>query len=290
MLYGIFGMEEKMKKVLWVVLAVFFGMAIGCSNPTGGDGLKEENLAKVVISLPVSNGNRIVGLTATKTYTNYYEAQFRKNNGSGNYTYYSASATSSDSSIEVSIPEGTYDILLLAGYENGHTLNGEPYPILLASSYKQNEVISLGAPNEINMTLATIDVDLVVNDSITVASEFNATIVVDTKNPFIVITSSNFPKIVYSYGSTTGTYYSNNITLSGNVYTANYNTFTAPLTIGTGSMKITIEQFYPFGSNSSQWSMAEYSDDDLGGYYSKTINFIEGQAMPEVIINIAWPE
>jgi hypothetical protein len=264
---------------------------VGCSNPNSEDNrLEESGLAKVVIPLPANNQTRSVGLTATKTHTNYYEAQFRKNNGGSNYVYYSASATSSDTAIEVNIPEGTYDILLLAGYENGHTLNGKAYPILLASSYKQSEIISLGTPNEINMELATIDVDLVVDSSIPVASEFSATIVIDTKNPYIVITSANFPKIVYNNGNTEGTYYSNNITVNDNVYTANYGTFTASLVIGTGSMKITIEQFYPFGSQSSQWSIAEYGDDDLGGYYSKTINFIEGQAMPDVIINITWPE
>jgi hypothetical protein len=274
----------------FILMVLSFVGVVGCSNPnSGGNGLEELDLAKVVIPLPRSSQSRSVGLTATKAYTNYYEAQFRKNNGGSSYVYYSASATTSDTAIEVNIPEGTYDILLLAGYENGHTLNGKAYPILLASSYKQSETISLGEPNEIDMELATIDVDLVVDSSIPVASEFNATIVVDTKNPFIVITSANFPKIVYN-GSTEGTYYSNNITVNGNVFTANYGTFTAPLVIGIGTMKITIEQFYPFGSQSSQWSMATYSDNDLGGYYSKTINFTEGQAMPDVIINITWPE
>jgi hypothetical protein len=280
----------KGKSIFRLVLMAVCAVIMGCTNPdTTVDSLEEKNLTKVIIPLP-SAGGRTVGLTSTEAHTNYYEAQFRKNNGGGNYVYYSSSATSSDTTIEISIPEGTYDIMLLAGYENGHTLNGKPYPILLASSYKQNEVISLGVTNEINMVLATIDVDLFVDSTISVASEFDATIVVNTKNPFIGITGANFPKIVYSYGSTVGTYYSSNITVSGNVYTANYNTFTAPLVTGAGSMKITIEQFYPFGSNSSQWSMAEYGDNDLGGYYTKTLNFIEGQEMPEVVISISWPE
>ena len=283
-----------MKKMHLAFCVAACVMALGCSNPhTSSKGeLEVDKLTKVIIPLPSNGQARSVGLEETKTYVNYYEAHFRKNNGSYNYVYYLATATSADTYIEVSIPVGTYDILLLAGYDNNSTkFNGvHPYPLLLASAQKENISITMGAVNQVSMELATIDVDLLVDSTIDVASEFFASIVIDTKNTFIAITMANSPSIEYNNGSNGGRYYHNNITAAGNTYTVDFNTFTAPLAIGNGTMEISIGGFQPFGTELAYWRIADYRDNDLGAYYFKALNFIEGQAMPDVIITITWPD
>ena len=58
-------------------------------------------------------------------------------------------------------------------------------------------------------------------------------------------------------------------------------------------MKIPISVFHPFSSQQSSWMLADYGYygiSDLGAYYFKALNFVEGQAMPDVIITITWPD
>jgi hypothetical protein len=280
-----------MKKAFGFILVVLCGIVMGCSNPNGGDVLEEEALAKIVIPLPKYDQARSVGLTAVKNYTDYFEVYFRKND-SGGYVYYSQSASSSDESIELKIPVGTYDILLLAGYKEENAT-----PVLLASSYVTNKSLILEETNEINMVLATVDVNIICSDTVALGDTFNIHIEVDTKNPLLILSWSNAINEYLKYNNGSEETYKSPTELTNNadVYTLNYGSLTAPLSAGNGSLKASI-RYWAFQDLTHQnmdkkmWMLAEYSNGDLGNYYVKSLNFIEGQGMPDVVINISWPE
>jgi hypothetical protein len=286
-------MKGRLALVLgFVLMALYVAGIAGCSNLNSGDnGLEVAELAKVVIPLPKDAQVRSVGLTNAKNYTDYFEVYFRRND-SGTYVYYSQSASASDASIELNIPVGTYDILLLAGYKGGNT-----NPLLLASSYVMSRSLTLEETNEVNMVLATVDVNIVCSDTVALGDTFNVKIEVDTKNPLLVLSWSNAINegMRYDDGSTETNKSPANLTNDANVYTLNYGSLTAPLSAGNGSLKTSI-RYWAFQDSAHQnmdkkmWMLAEYGNGDLGSHYIKSVNFTEGQGMPDIVINITWPE
>jgi hypothetical protein len=286
-------MKDRLALVLGFVLMALYVLGIaGCSNPNSGDnGLEEAGMAKVVIPLPKNDLVRSVGITNTKNYTDYFEVYFRRND-SGAYVYYSQSASASDESIELNIPIGTYDILLLAGYKGENT-----NPLLLASSYVMSRSLVLEETNEVNMVLATVDVNIVCSETVALGDTFDVKIEVDTKNPLLVLSWANAinERIGYNNGSAETSKGPETLTNDANVYTLNYGSLTAPLSAGNGSLKASI-RYWAFQDSAHQnmdkkmWMLAEHGNVELGSHYVKSVNFTEGQGMPDVVINIAWPE
>ena len=277
-----------MKRMGLVCASISVFLLLGCpiqANDENPDNPPpNEELARVVIPLPDTNNARAVGLTNAKENINFYQVRFRIGS-SGSYTYYSANADASEDSIELSIPVGEYDVLLLAGYK--YPSAGGGY-LLLASSYALNVNIVLGQKNIINLELATIDIDINSPASVGIGEPFSAGVVINAKNP--LITFSNV--IMYftrESGWVTATMSSSQPI--NNVFTYTGANFTSPISVGSGLLEIEI--FLPalFGqAGNERWNAADYTHPTLGQHYWKEINFISGQVMPEIEINITWPE
>lgn len=284
-----------MKKnlLLFIIVVILFFVGCPIENETRGNdnNQNEPNLAKVIIPLPEASRARAVGLINAKNYTNFYQVVFRKDND-GNPIFYQTTAMASEGKIEINIPTGIYDILLLAGCRpDGNT------PLLLASSYILDRSIVLDQVNEINMVLATIDIDIVAPNNVSLAQQFNFEIKIETKNTIINengllyvyyfdgVSSMNAGSSVLKVSDTT-----NEVDLIEKNIFMFKNTAVAPLNPSTGSIRIS-STFYVYNNNNlGNWRIADYNFPDLGSYFEKSINFIDGQVMPEVIMNITWPE
>ena len=103
------------------------------------------NVARVVIPLPDASTVQSIGLDNAREPANYYQVFFRKTESTT--AYYSSFATVAEGRIEIEIPVGTYDILLIAGHKRSNDSN----PLLLASSYVLSRDIVSGKVNRINM-------------------------------------------------------------------------------------------------------------------------------------------
>ena len=209
--------------------------------------------------------------------------------------YYSAYAYSDNGAIEVSIPVGNYDILLFAGYKYSSNT-----PILLASSYVLNRDIVLNQTNVIDMILETFDVDIYAPSSVSVATQFNISVEINTKNPLINLSSNRF-SLYYSIGDN---YYNREgyfNKINNNLYRVTYS-LTAPLQVTTGKILLDDSPSFniirPFNDNdniSTYWFITSYSGpssvDSYFNYLRKSINFILNSAdIPSVDVNIFWPE
>jgi len=289
-----------MKVLSQVFTLIVVGLLIGCNIPTNEenhDGLPPVNstdLVKVVIPLPINNNSRSVGLTEAKNNTNFFEVTFRKISA-GIYVYYSAIATDDDDCIELQIPIGTYDILLFAGNKD---VSFSPTPLLLASSFALNVNIVSTEKNIINMELNTIDININCPENVPIGDTFSISVEIDTKNPLIIIGSSNSTSglgRLYIGDDINGTFLGYWRTdLTNNVLTFSPGTIASPLSVGTGLLKLEFsimgmfENGVPFDYRG--WGIAQYHHPTLGQYYQKSINFFDGQVMPEVEINITWPK
>jgi hypothetical protein len=277
------------EKSLWRMFGAVVALGLvlsGCSSSLSSDEQQQNNteLARVVIPLPTPK-SRAVGLAEAQNYTNYFEVLFRRDD-SGTYIYYSASATIDEGSIEVNIPVGTYDILLLAGNKD------EYYSLVLASSYVLGRSIVLEEVNKIDMVLATVVVDIISPDTVTIGGTFNPRVEINVKNPLLSFyyaglyyegeVSISSPSLLYSNSS------------ENNIWTfTSSEPYIAPLVPTQG--KLFVEQggnTYPSfgGGRGLNWTIANPSHPVLGDHYKKQINFIEGQAIPKVEINVSWPD
>jgi hypothetical protein len=267
--------------LLVIILAYVF---IGCDNGQGPNepNITDPNLARIVIPLPTAPNSRIIGLEDAKNYTNYFEAFFSRTDIDPNW-YHSAGATIQEGKIEVSIPAGTYDILLLAGHKPE-----SQGPLLLASSYVENRDIVLGPVNQIAMELNTLDINIIAPNSVTVTENFMIDVVINTKNPLISFTNGIYLNIVDVYSSGFSTFNS----IEGNLWKASFS-ITAPLSPMETTSYVTLTTTPIFdGINWLVSTNPFYGTGfplELTSHFGRTINFISGQVMPDVEIIITWP-
>jgi hypothetical protein len=282
----------KNTKLLLAMLGMVLALGIiGCSNPAsqnapGGIGGNEGDqgpLAKVVIPLP-STGSpqaslaRGVGLTESKTNTNYYEVTFKRTDTSS-AQYYSASATTAEGQIELAFPAGTYDAVLFAGYSR----LGYYTPILLATSSVAGNIIVLGGTNTITMELSLVDFSFTAPDS----AEADTLIPISaTANLSSFVYNPSISISLTSYGGSTSGSRSN----IGTVYTWSYTSVKAPTTPQNVGLSFS-GSCYPFTNSRTQWYLASISstyitDSTLIEYYRKTI----AVGSPDIGIVITWPD
>ena len=274
-------------KKLSIIVALLLGIIlVSCSNDLDSNGKEAgtSDLAKVIIPLPnhssVTNNliARGVGLEDVKIYTNFFEVLFEDKTSGDTF---SANATIDKGYIEATIPPGNYDILLFAG-DKDYFSNYDP--LLLASSYSQDIMISLEETNTINLILATFDIDITAPSKVIVGSDYTLNINIDTKNPLINgFGSGGFAsEIYYGGGPLDHPIDGDSYLRDGNIFTYSV-TFDAPLTTGTKS--------YDFHGSiriaNSTWSYGTTAHPFFGNIFSKDIIFVEGS---DVKINISWPE
>jgi hypothetical protein len=272
------------KLMIYLFLAIILSLP-GCSDLIGdGDvGLNVNwGTARVIIPLPNGNQARSVGLSNVKTYTDYFEVVFRNNSTS---TLYFATASLSDGYIEISIPDGNYDILLFGG-DKDYYLNYSP--LLLASSYAQNINITLDETNMVDMPLETFDVDITLPSKVIVGNNYSINIRIETKNPLInsFWNGGLMSDQYYNGGDVDVSIDNGDFTKNGNVYTFT-KLFSAPLSPSN-------KQFNLFGyikmfdsSQASTWSYGTTAHPNLGQNYSVSVSFVNGA---DVGLNIYWPE
>jgi len=294
----------KRKSVISVVVSCFVFMVImtscvppvnnnlgwGDSNGEQDAGAPNPDLARVVIPLPTATNPmaRGVELGSARYYTNYFEVTFRRIDIQPN-AFHTTSASAAAGEIVVEIPAGTYDILLLAGYSSGVR------NMLLASSYVLGREIVLGSVNQIQMQLAIFDVNIIAPNNVNVNEPFTVSVEMYTKNPMIGQGSWHLQGSWYS-GWVASAGFSNGHYIAGewfantpNLWTSSAS-ITAPM-VPTGAsfrIEIFVHLFNYWGANISSisWMMPE----TLAPYFTRSINFIYGQTMPEVEIEITWPD
>jgi len=284
-----------MKFSITVTIFCLLGLLISCSNSINDHNVlppdDDISLARVIIPLPVSQGGRSVGLPSARYNTNFFEIEFRRISGG----IFTATATDEDESIEMEIPVGTYDVLLFAGNRN---ISFSPTPLLLASSFVQNIDITLTGENIINLELNTIDVRISAPENVSLGETFSISVEIDTKNPLIYIGSSNMTSGLGRLNrgdSSTDMWLSFwRESLHGNVHTFTVTGITSPLIVTTGFVNLRFsilglfENAVPF--DYIGWGIAHYNHPTLGQYFQRPVNFILGQELPNVTINITWPE
>lgn len=270
-------MQKGLVGCLCLGLVVLFN---GCEGLAGMLTKNDKGLANVIIALPKAD-SRSVGITATKTYTKYFEVAFKNKTNS---QYFFANAMLPDGYIQATIPDGIYDILLFAGDKDYYSNYS---PLLLATSYATDVNITLDGPNVVNMPLATFDFDLTVSSKVIFGNNYTINITVDTKNPLITTFLNG--------GLQSDDYYSGgnvDIPIDGSTYTKNgtvfsySHTLTAPLSDGSKIFNF-FGYIRMFSQNGTSWSYGTTAHPSLGSNYKGTVSFVAGA---DVGINITWPD
>ncbi|MDR0784784.1 MAG: hypothetical protein LBE74_02730 [Treponema sp.] len=234
-----------------------------------------EKQGRVIIPLPKNPAQnaRSVEFETVQTYTNFYEAIFTKDDVS-----LSVTAEEGAEQIEINIAEGVYTILLAAGCKSGLAT-----PLLLASGYVEGRAINAGE-NIVEITLKLIAVDITAPEEVVQDQTFDMQVDVDTKNPFVKLTS--LPLSFNPVGSKIdSTDFSNN----GDVYTWKYE-ITAPST--TGNITAFIAHSFNIVPKSS-WYIGYYNATnthfkDVKDNYKKTITVAADGDLPKVNLVIKW--
>lgn len=288
-------------KKLFIILMVMsvFGL-ISCSNSfndpdvSGNVPNNPSVLAKVIIPLPKTTARNISVAIAN---TNLFEAIFYryKDDGTKYQTTYTATATSGSDSVEISLPVGIYDVLVLAG--DRYSSDGGNYssPILLASGSAENQSIIEG-DNTIAITLLSVDFTLVIPSSVEIGATYDVSLQITLRNSFL------WDRIIGFYPSLS-TSISNSILIGTNiVYLSNENTGTeissAPLTSGeeiiSGDCDIRAlpnswddKNSGYLGSNFT-WYLFQSTHPVYGSHVPTTITFIEGNVLPRVVLDLVW--
>jgi hypothetical protein len=285
-----------MMRKLVIIGLILFGLifVFGCSNVTnvgeieGAEGL----LAKVIIPLPTSeNGRSVVPLASTQSLTNLYEVFFKRTD-TETPNYYKASATSIENYVEIEVPVGTYNILIVAGYSSVGYGN-----YLLVSAYSQNEIIVLGE-NVVNMGLNPISYTLTSPASITIGEQFTVNVSIDTKNPLFTLT----PNVIYTGSGMSSAYVDvspdPSETTKSRIYTVN-----APVSSGNeiiyffgGFAPFNVETLgYWYFGPTNMWQSSLYFNDgpstsiqSYASYFANPITFTALIGVPTIIINLIW--
>jgi len=288
-----------MKKSLSFMPAVSFALALlvlGCGNPaapdeTGvvppGSNPPSGKLATVIIPLPsdalTSRMAAGVPIKEAKDFADRYEVFFT-NKTSG--TIIEASAEKGSESITIKIPEGSYDILLLATNSTGG------WPLLVASSYAVNKPISLAGTNVVVMTMTNVHLEIITSAKVPVLSKYDVGFTFNAKNPLIPSPSyiSYSVNNVQSFGQSNEW---NTFSTESGMKSYGYDTtLVAPLTTGmseivinSGSIAIKGE-----GNSNKHYAFADGEHLELGKYFRAPIEFVSAGEFPELVINIVWPD
>jgi formylglycine-generating enzyme required for sulfatase activity len=179
--------------VILSVLALATGvfMLAGCQSPFDLKVPKIEpppkNMAKALVRLPGASNARAVGFLDSERNTNFYEVALRD---SATGTVFSENSDLEKGYIEVTVPPGTYDILLFAG-DSRYTPDS---PLLLRTGHAKDVKFVAGEIKTVKMTLDTFDVDLTALPSeVKVNQAFTAGFTVKPKNPLIATDNGEFP-------------------------------------------------------------------------------------------------
>jgi hypothetical protein len=271
-----------MKKVtLWigilVSVLVFCLNLTGCSNLLNNDAL-DNSLAKVIIPLPKNQGRNIADAI---TNSNFFEAIFYryKQDGTKYLSSYNASASSADNSIELTIPIGTYDVLVLAGNKNSSV----EYLILLASGFAENQNIIKGN-NTIPITLLSVDYSLTIPSTVEVGSEFVVSLNFTLRNEFIW---NNFLAIAtWLYTESSGTHIFDNIS---HYYSGSETSDTNVASMTEAVESINGASYIQNPGSNNDWYFFNSSHPTFGNRISsQTITFIASDSIPRVAVEIIW--
>jgi len=284
-----------MKKFLAFLPVVSFALALlflGCKNPSVPDGLGvdpsnpnppvPEGMARVIIPLPSSAPLARLGvpIKEAEQFADRYDVFFT-NKSAGNVI--EASAAKGKESIIVEIPEGTYDILLLAvESKRGGS------PLLLASSYVLNRSVSLATENKVEMTMASIHLEIAAPLKTPVLAEYDVGFTFNPQNPLLTSPNSiNFSvnnaqhqgNQWETYPAKVGIQYGYDVTLE------------APLNTGISEIVFSEASVTVKGSGNQdkRYRFADASHSELGKYFRTAIEFVKAGDFPELEITIVYP-
>jgi len=150
------------------------------------------------------------------------------------------------------------------------------------------------------MELATFDINIIAPDTVNVADTFAVRVEVFTNNSLVDSYLSG-PSFLRSISlSLLANYYQAWLERDriGAVYTPNlwlaHFNLTAPLIASESSLTLTNLEFTPFNSHvhfhTLRLFVPAWMPPSLTSYFTRPINFISGQVMPEVEIIITWPD
>lgn len=176
-----------MKKTMLLILAAVCLVLFSCAPVTNPE--VNEN-GTITVKLPVAN-SKDINMTTAAANTNFYEIIVY--NGSTTVTV-DANTTSATKSI--SIPPGTYKVLVLAGYK-------DYYGYLLGSGLTENVVVTEGQNTQTSVTLKDVDINF--SAPAQVSCGYNYTVSVSGDTGCSVLHVKSKPYITLS-GSTTNTY------------------------------------------------------------------------------------
>jgi hypothetical protein len=265
-----------MKKIGIIAVLFLVLMLAGCpvgqsvppNSPDSQDIPVPPGFTKVRIPLPGASNARAVGLEGAKAHSNFFEVALRDST-TGNVAY--ANAPLSKGCIEVAIAPGVYDILLFAGDNS----IGD-WPLLLATSHKQDVEIVLGQTNDISMTLVTFDVDFIALPSeVKVNEVFTAGFTVKPRNPLLAPDDSGALPNSHLYITVDGDgYFVTEAGYGGGTYTYTESVSVKTLTGGTTAViyfEGLLGMFDLWSWTGPVWYCMTPRHSELGGYYRKEV-------------------
>jgi hypothetical protein len=297
------------KTFLGIAVLCIIGL-LGCSNVLDGStGTKTgaedpADLARVLIPLPKSGARNIAEAQAN---TNLFEAIFYKygEDGSKYEITYNESATAKDEYIEIVLPVGTYDILILAGDRYSSTESYDGYnssewvgdvriyyshPILLASGSAVEQTLSVGE-NTIPITLYSVDYSLSIPSTLDVRAKYDVSVQYILRNSFL------WEKVYYinpylyftNESGTSTSIYSRSVSY-GNEDREDVRTQqnVGPATAETGTIRGYSYLSNSYGLSSSfTWYFFNNSHPTYGNRVPSSITFSAAN-LPRVALDLTW--
>jgi hypothetical protein len=197
----------------------------------------------------------------------YFAAYFKRSSGEK----YNTTANLDDDYLEIQIPKGTYNIVLLAGVE---TYTNSGYGYLYASGYVSNKEIISGT-NTVNIVLKSIDISISSPTQVEVGEEFVAYQEFNLKNPYIEHGTH------YFYIEPTNDYFDTFVSYGSGTINGTSITIVAPTTASVATIQLRtgiIDPLSFYTGLGSGWHIP---------IIKKEINFFDGTP-PIVNITIEW--
>lgn len=165
--------------LLLCLLVVSCGNSFESENQIQDSNVKTGSIYLSVLGpeMSMSNGERAVLNTA---------AAYRKSDTYEIFVYNSTqflTAVITQNTSSLSVPVGTYNIVLLAGQGEGTSA------FLYGSSYKENVIVEQDTRTNVTLTILPIKSEIIAPDEVVASRDFTVKFSGDTRNPFLRPTS-----------------------------------------------------------------------------------------------------
>lgn len=258
------------KTILLSAALVLLFSTLACDLPTSEN--SEEPSGSILLNLPdleATSRGKIDGTYALNT-TNTYEA----------FIYNETTFISSrDTTSSIAVPVGTYNVVVLAGYQSSTIV------FLLGSGYSENVIVEQDKRTSVTITLITPTVDLTTPAEVIAGRDFEVSYSANFNNPKLYMSGGGSFYLDVG-GSMQAVKYFGTTSLVDSVFSCSQTVtaFASPIQLKV-SVSYTSVGIYDY-SSSVNWCMPDYYWAKIAGVSENVVSVIEDPT--GIGIDVVW--